>query len=37
MVNVAEKKLTLQVTPLDVVDDNLAKEATEKMQTKKKK
>jgi hypothetical protein len=37
MVNVAEKKLTLQVTPLDVIDDNSAKEAIEKMQMNKKK
>lgn len=37
MVNVADKKLTLQVTPLDVIDDNPAKEATKKMQTNKKK
>jgi hypothetical protein len=36
MDNVAEKKLTLQVTPLDVIDDNSAKETTEKMQTRKK-
>jgi hypothetical protein len=32
MVNVANrKKLTLQVIPLDVTDDNSAKEATEKI------
>ena len=31
MVNVAEKKLTLQVTPLDVIDDYSAKESTEKI------
>ena len=37
MDNVAEKKLTLQVTSLDVIDDNPAKEATKKMQTNKKK
>jgi hypothetical protein len=30
------KKFTLQVTPLDVIDDNSAKETTEKMQTRKK-
>ena len=32
--NVAEKK---QITPLDVIDDNPAKEATEKLQKNKKK
>ena len=31
MVNVAERKLTLQVTPLDIIDENSAKEVTEKI------
>ena len=37
MVNIAERKLTLQVTPLDIIDDNSAKEVTEKLQTNTKK
>ena len=37
MINVAERKLTLQITPLNITDDNSAKEVTEKIANKHKK